>query len=589
MRSSTPRRRRLAAVVSLLLLGLTAALLALPAAATQACLADQPDDLVDLVLGGGAVNPNGDLQAVCADHSPGLLALSARLGGATDIATHPGWESGEGGLVFQVDVNPPGDQAQEESQAHDYDVVIGRAAGVPAWSVLPAGSQEAICGGPLADNAGATPQDPTYRLEVDAAACLPAADGSAPQVVRVGAYIIFREAGGNPTFDEFPSSAELYGPAIGPEPRPAEVGHHGVVRLAGPTRVQTAIAASRWVFTEDGAADAVVLATGFPPGSGGQPATNSPDALAAAPLATHLDAPLLLLGPPADDGQLTDDVLAEIGRVAPAGSPVYLVGGTAVIDDHVEQQLAGAGYEPVRLAGSSREGTALAVALRIDPEPTRIVLADGGRFEFALLGAAYAASSNVVPGGHAVLLLTTADEQGAPVVPDLYTHYLQTDRPGREFVAIGSAAATAATSAGLAADALVADGDDVFATSLAVAQRYGSDDGPAPGGPEVGEDEPLPAIPPLPPVTAAVVASGLRHPDAISGAALAGRFRTPLLYSWPDSLPATTRDWLRALPDRLSPGLVMGGPAALTDAVPSQLSVCGVGPAQDATPECRPR
>ena len=88
--------------------------------------------------------------------------------------------------------------------------------------------------------------------------------------------------------------------------------------------------------------------------------------------------------------------------------------------------------------------------------------------------------------------------------------------------------------------------------------------------------------------TSVVVTSGVSFPDALGGAALAGRYGVPLLFSWPDSLPGPTRSWLRTLPNRIDPGFVLGGPAALRDAVAAQLSGCGVRPPDQSTPECRP-
>lgn len=568
---------------------------ALPATAREQCLADGRDDLLDLVTGQTVANPNADIEAMCVDHTTGAVTLSARLGAATDVATHPAWEPGRSALVFQVDVDPAADDPQS---VRDYDVAIGRSAGVAAYTVTRVDDGEVMCGDAFPTEGLPTAADPTFRLVLDTARCLPSPGRTAPDVLRAGAFVIFAEAGGNPTLDEVPEDGALYGTALGTEDRPDVVGVEGVVRLSGRTRIETAIATSRQAFPTDGTAGAVVLATGQPPTPDGQPATSSPDALAAAPLATHTNAPLLLLGPPSDD-QLAGDVLAEIQRVLPAGRTVYLVGGSAVIVPQVETDLRTAGYTPVRLAGQGREATSLAVALEIDAEPTRIVLADGGRFEFALLGAAYAASANIAgtgpdgPAGNAVLLLTTADSQGNGQIHPVYADYLRTDRPGREFVAVGQVAAAAAQRAGLPvapANQLIVPGDDVFETSLAVAGRYGAEAGPPTDGSGDGAEDgpaPLPRTAPLQAPTTVLVANGLTYPDAIPGAALAGRFRAPLLFSWPDSLPVDVRAWLRDSSERMDPGFVLGGTAALRDAVAEQLSVCGTLSPDLSTPECR--
>ncbi|WP_108664215.1 cell wall-binding repeat-containing protein [Euzebya rosea] len=571
-----------------------AVLTALPASASEECLADADGDLVDLVTGNTATNPNGDLRAMCVTHSPGTLVLHARLGGATDVATHPAWEPGRSALVFQVDVDPP---APGGEGTHEYDVVIGRAAGEPAWTVQRADDGEVVCGDVFPADGLPTDRLPTFDLTLATADCLPTPDGAAPSAVRVGTFLIFAEAGSNSTLDEMPSATELYGGTVDTAPRPDEVPHAGVIRVDGRTRIETAIAVSQQAFPAEDSAGAVVLATGRPPTADGTAPVSSPDALAAAPLATHVGGPVLLVGSPGP-GQLAGDVLAEIDRVLAPGSTVYLVGGDAVLHSSVADDLTAAGYTARRLAGLSRESTSLAVALEIDRDPTRIVLVDGSRFEHALLGAAYAAQANALPtgpdggpAGHAVLLLTTRDEQGQPSLHHTHPGYVRTDRPGRQIVTIGHAATQAAQAAGLSVapeDQLVAPDDDVFATSLLVADRY-VDGRPTPTPVATAEGtEPLPGIaaPAVP--TSVVVTSGVDFPDALGGAALAGRYGVPLLFSWPDSLPGPTRAWLRALPNRIDPGFVIGGPAALRDGVAAQLSGCGTDPVDQRTAECRP-
>ena len=592
--SSRSPRRRVRGVTVVAVALVAAVLTALPASASEECLADADGDLVDLVTGNTATNPNGDLRAMCVTHSPGTLVLHARLGAATDVATHPAWEPGRSALVFQVDVDPP---APGGEGTHEYDVVIGRAAGEPAWTVQRADDGAVVCGGVFPVDGLPTDRLPTFDLTLATDDCLPTPDGTAPSAVRVGTFLIFAEAGSNSTLDEMPSATELYGGTVDTAARPDEVPHAGVIRVDGRTRIETAIAVSQQAFPTEDSAGAVVLATGRPPTADGTAPTSSPDALAAAPLATHVGGPVLLVGSPGP-GQLAEDVLAEIDRVLAPGSTVYLVGGDAVLHSSVSDDLTAAGYTARRLAGLSRESTSLAVALEIDREPTRIVLVDGGRFEHALLGAAYAAQANALPtgpgggpAGHAVLLLTTRDEQGQPSLHHTQPGYVRTDRPGRQIVTIGHAATQAAQAAGLVVapeDQLVAPGDDVFTTSLLVADRY-VNGAPTPTPVATAEGtEPLPGIaaPAVP--TSVVVTSGVAFPDALGGAALAGRYGVPLLFSWPDSLPGPTRAWLRALPNRIDPGFVIGGPAALRDGVAAQLSGCGVDPADQRTAECRP-
>src|SRR5699024_2714295 len=107
-----------------------------------------------------------------------------------------------------------------------------------------------------------------------------------------------------------------------PEPGPV-----GLERIsAEPGRVEVAITASQHRF-DDGEAAAVVLAR----------ADEYPDALAGTTLAAEHDAPLLLTS----SDQLLDNVADEITRVLGDAGQVFLAGGTAALDDTVEQSVDG--------------------------------------------------------------------------------------------------------------------------------------------------------------------------------------------------------------------------------------------------------
>lgn len=118
-----------------------------------------------------------------------------------------------------------------------------------------------------------------------------------------------------------------------------------VRRLAGPDRIATAAAVSAATFPAP--TDTVVIAS----------ATSYPDALAGAPLAGSLDAPVLLSG----SQQLTGPTAAEVRRLD--ARRAFLLGGTGVLGDDVEAELLAAGVEEViRLGGADRFETAGRVA-----------------------------------------------------------------------------------------------------------------------------------------------------------------------------------------------------------------------------------
>ncbi len=119
-----------------------------------------------------------------------------------------------------------------------------------------------------------------------------------------------------------------------------------MARLAGSTRIGTAVALSADTFPS---ASTVVLATAF----------TYADALAGAPLATQLDAPVLLTGVDA----LPAETVAEIQRLGAAN--VILLGGEAAISAAVADEVAALGLNVERLSGPNRFATAAAVAERM--------------------------------------------------------------------------------------------------------------------------------------------------------------------------------------------------------------------------------
>lgn len=279
-------------------------------------------------------------------------------------------------------------------------------------------------------------------------------------------------------------------------------------RVAGSTRIETAIIGSRTTF-EDEAAKAVVLAR----------ADTFPDALAGGALAVAKDGPLLLN--PTD--ALLDEVLAEIARVLPDGGPVHLLGGPAALAPAVEDALARAGYAVERLAGADRYETAIEIAEALDPEV--LFLATGLNYPDAL--AAGAAAAEV--GG---ALLLTADRDMHPASAAFVAA-----RPSLPRYAAGGQAAAADPAATSLA------GEDRYGTALLVAEEF------------------------FPDPVAVGLATGTGFADALSGVAHIGRRHGPMLLSDPVTLTPSVRDHLRANADTIEAVFLYGGPAALSPEV----------------------
>ena len=156
-------------------------------------------------------------------------------------------------------------------------------------------------------------------------------------------------------------------PAPGPGPD-AEAQRHTslVTRVAGDSRVATAIAASRHAFP-DGASTVVLAA-----------ARRFPDALAAVPLAAREGAPLLLV-----EERAHGAVLEEVKRLG--AERAILIAAHGAIPVVVELELERAGLQVERLAGEGRFHTAARVARRLGPGPDgEVLVASGVTFADAL-------------------------------------------------------------------------------------------------------------------------------------------------------------------------------------------------------------
>jgi len=146
-------------------------------------------------------------------------------------------------------------------------------------------------------------------------------------------------------------------------------------RFAGVTAEGTAVQISKATFTTG--ADTVIIAQ----------VNQFPDALAGAPLAYKLQAPILL----SPSSGLTEDVRAELQRLAP--KKIYLLGGTAALSSNIETELRQK-YEVTRLFGNTAEGTAFEIAKELGARG-RVVIASVRYFQDALVISAWAARQGV--------------------------------------------------------------------------------------------------------------------------------------------------------------------------------------------------
>ncbi|WP_394172558.1 cell wall-binding repeat-containing protein [Guptibacillus hwajinpoensis] len=251
-------------------------------------------------------------------------------------------------------------------------------------------------------------------------------------------------------------------------------------RLSGDNRYKTAIEISKdgW---QDGA-DTVVLSRGY----------EFPDALAGAPLAYQLDAPILLT----DDKILTKETADEIKRLG--AKKVIILGSDNAVRPAVEKELINKGLKTERIGGEDRFETAQLIAKKLDSSSDKAVVAYGYNFPDALAVAPYAAKEGMP-------ILLTRDNK----LPD-YTKEALADT--KETIVVG--------------------GDDVVQKNvydqLPGHKRLAGDDRYETAAEIIGyfDDK----------AQTGYVATGVNFADALTGAVLAAKNDSPLLLAKKDQL-----------------------------------------------------
>jgi putative cell wall-binding protein len=267
---------------------------------------------------------------------------------------------------------------------------------------------------------------------------------------------------------------------------------------------------------------------------------NFPDALAGAGAAGYRGGPILLVTP---NLPIPAATAAALDLLDP--TQIVVLGGTGVVSDAVKAALAShtpSGAAGVtRISGASRYATAAAISeATYSPGVQEVLIATGTNFPDALAGAAVAGKQ-----GSPLLLVTPTSIPG-PTVTELLRL-----NPHRITILGGTGAVSAAVSnaLGVYTDGGVfrVSGPDRYWTAAYIAGTYF-----------------------LPQPTLALVATGLNFPDALAGAALAGRLWSPILLTAPTTLPSSTATALAYLgPPEIE---VLGGTGVVSNGVATALS-----------------
>lgn len=246
-----------------------------------------------------------------------------------------------------------------------------------------------------------------------------------------------------------------------------------VERIYGDTRFETAAQISQEGWNSS---NTVVLADGY----------NYADALTGSPLASALNAPILLTR----SNRLESATRDEINRLN--ASNVVILGGEHAISSDVEDELANMGLEIERIAGETRYETSGLIAEAVIEETgaTTGVLAYGFEFADAMSIAPYAAEN-----GMPILLTPTRD---------LHLEARQlTDQLNDWYIVGGPHVITGAVGQRLqgrvSGDVTRISGDNRYQTNQRVVSHFGN-----------GGDH-------------SYIASGTDFPDALTGSVLAGR------------------------------------------------------------------
>ncbi len=297
------------------------------------------------------------------------------------------------------------------------------------------------------------------------------------------------------------------------------------LRLAGPDRYHTSVAAARDAFA--GGADTVVVASG----------ADFPDALAASGLAGAYDAPVLLTMPTV----LPSAVREEIKRLG--ATRCFVVGGTRAVEGSVLSAIdALPGMTtPVRLAGPDRYGTAAAVARQVVSR--RGLLYDGTVFVARGDGFADALAVSPLAWSAAAPVVLTAPGS----LPAASADVLREIGADRAVLAGGSTAISAATEGAIARITgltIRREGSNRYGTASAVA-AWGVNEG-------------------LADYRYVGVATGEGFADALGGGAACGKRGGVLLLTDPDRLSAPTAATIDGRRAGISRLRVFGGASAVS-------------------------
>jgi uncharacterized protein len=285
-----------------------------------------------------------------------------------------------------------------------------------------------------------------------------------------------------------------------------------VDRIFGMDRYETAIEISKKGWETS---DTVVIARG----------DTFPDALAGAPLASKLDAPILLTS----KSYMSKEVQDEITRLG--AKKAIILGGEGAVSDYVDYQINGLGVRTERISGLDRFETAANIAARLGGSQDKAVIANGYSFADALSVASYAAQ-NGYP-----IILTEHD--------DLPKASAKAIKSIEEQVVVGGEGVIGSKVFNKLSNAERYSGIDRYATSAEIAKNL------------------------TPAAENAIVATGKDFTDALAGSVLAAKEGAEILLVKPDEVPESILEAIEK--DQIKNFHIIGGVNAVGESVAQTL------------------
>ncbi len=282
-------------------------------------------------------------------------------------------------------------------------------------------------------------------------------------------------------------------------------------RISGGSRFLTAVEVSKSGWDR---ADTVVLTKN----------NDFPDALAGAPLAAKLDAPILLT----HKDRLTPETEQRIKELK--AKHVVILGGINAVSTTVEKALEENGLTVERIGGGNRYETAALIAKRLGGNPEKAIVTYGGNYPDALSIAPYAATK-----GYPILLSRKT------LLPDETRNALK----GISSTYVIGGENVISESIRREVKGTRISGGNRFATSVAIAEYF-----------KMSTDE-------------VYIATGLNFADALTGSVLAGKNNAPILLVRQITLPPEVKDYVQK--QEVKSFKVLGGSSVVSDSLVNNL------------------